>query len=118
MSPVALGPAPQNAPNSDKPGSYELAIRSNKAEVAPGDTVDLEIFITGYGRISAAKIVFNPPSYFINSAWSTVTHGLGQHANGNVYFGKDEQPVQEDGCAIGLGGLGVPGWPSRHTSST
>jgi hypothetical protein len=64
---TSIGPAPQNARNSGKPGSYELAIRADKAEVAPGDTVHLEVFITGYGKVSQAKVVFYPPPYFIDS---------------------------------------------------
>lgn len=55
---ITLGPAPQNARNSDKPGSYELAIRLKEADVNRGDMVRLEVFITGYGIIDGAKIVF------------------------------------------------------------
>ena len=64
-------PAPQNARNSQRPGAYELAIRIKNVEVAPDDTIELELYVTGYGYVDGAKIAFYPPPYFIDTKWST-----------------------------------------------
>lgn len=46
----------RNAPNGDKPGSYQIATRAGKTTINPGDTLEFEQYITGYGQIRTAKI--------------------------------------------------------------
>ena len=69
-------PLPQNTRFAKQPGEYRLAIRVSQAEIDPGGEVNLEIFITGYGEIRGAKLVFYPPQYFIDTHRSTVIADL------------------------------------------
>lgn len=48
--------------NSDKPGSYLLAIRANRSVFNPGESFTLEQYITGYGKGTSLKIAHYPSS--------------------------------------------------------
>jgi hypothetical protein len=112
---MTLGPTPQNARNSDKPGSYELAIRLNEAEVNPGDMVHLEVFLTGYGVIDGAKIVFYPPPSFFDPTWSSWRYDIGPLPDGSYGFGTTETKFGSDaGVTLIVSPAGIPGdnWPA------
>src|SRR3990172_5537313 len=47
---------------ANAPGKYELAVKILNQIVQPGDTLNLEIYITGYGQITGAKFIFFPTS--------------------------------------------------------
>lgn len=60
----------------NRPGAYQLAIRAPKTEIDPGDDIILEIYVTGYGEIRGAKVVFYPPTNFVSytqvDGWAAV----------------------------------------------
>ncbi len=55
----------RNAEFAENPGEYRLAVRPSETEIAPGKDVNLEIYITGYGKIHSAKVIFYPPQSFV-----------------------------------------------------
>lgn len=46
----------RSAANGEKPGSYELATRAGKTTINPGQSLQFEQYVTGYGEISSAKL--------------------------------------------------------------
>jgi hypothetical protein len=44
-----------------EPGSYELAARVAKRTINPGEAVELEVYITGYGMITGPKLMLTLP---------------------------------------------------------
>ncbi|WP_223503779.1 hypothetical protein [Pseudomonas sp. BF-R-24] len=57
MLKITLGPKALNHPNSDKPGAYKLASKLKESILNPGETLNLEQYVTGYGSNSGFKIV-------------------------------------------------------------
>jgi len=48
-----------------KPGAYDLVIRASQPIVDPGDKLQVEVYISGYGVIHGARMVSYPsPSVF------------------------------------------------------
>jgi hypothetical protein len=110
---ILPGARPQNARHSEKPGSYQLAVRSAKAEVNPGDITELEIYLTCYGEIQGAKILFHPPPYFIDTRWSIVSYDANLSAEGEFTFGATDNSFDETGGILILnGGLRNERWSS------
>jgi hypothetical protein len=105
---------PQNAENSNKPGSYRLVIRINNIEIAPDDTITVELYITGYGYIRGAKVAIYPPPYLIDTKWATVTHSMDLSPDGKWTWGAVEDEFDaEYGIVLMLSaGLKGPSWPS------
>jgi hypothetical protein len=101
---ISPGPRPQNARHADRPGSYQLAVRSTKAEVNPGDITELEVYLTGYGQIQGAKILFYPPPYFIDTAWSMANYDAHLSADGEFTFGTTDSSFDETGGILILSG--------------
>lgn len=65
-SDFSYGSTPRQGEFADKPGRYEPAIRLQKPVINPGDTLEVEVFITGYGNIGPAKLAFYPsPGTFV-----------------------------------------------------
>ena len=111
--PIDFGARPQNAQNSDQPGAYELVVRTTKVEVNPNDSTDVEVYVTGYGHIEGAKILFSPPPYFIDPAWVKVTYNIAVAPDGRMQFGVTESMFSEGGGILRLtGGVQVNGWPA------
>jgi hypothetical protein len=111
--PFQAGSRPQNAANASKPGAYELALRVARGEVAPGGSVEVEVFITGYGDLQGAKLVFFPPPYFVDAKHSKWRYDMGELPDGRAVFGTTEQSFIGDVGAIldlSSGGLIAPGW--------
>jgi hypothetical protein len=106
-------PKPQNGPNSDSPGAYDLVFRRPRTEVAPGEEAEIEIYITGYGSISNVKFFFMPPASFVESDSCSVEHSLNVKEDGRAHFGSVSVSGGENGFTVDLssGGLQQPGWP-------
>ena len=111
--PIHKARAPQTASNAKKPGAYELALRATNAEVAPGDQLEIQVFVTGYGYIHGAKVAFYPPPYFIDSEQSSWTYDLGKLENGTIGFGVTKDSFEAEAgavLAISPAGLLTPQW--------
>ena len=81
---------PRTGPHALCPGEYRLAYRAVQAEINPGDMLQIEIYVTGYGEISGAKLAFYPPTYFIKPGNSRLRHGMERGDAKRV--GADEEP--------------------------
>jgi len=109
-----LGPMakPQSRPHADKPGCYDLVFRRPRSEIAAGEDAELDVYITGYGAISGAKLYFVPPTSFIKPGSCIVEHSLGQKEDGSLHWGNLRMNGADDGLTIDLssGGMQQPGW--------
>ena len=96
---------------ADKPGTYKLVARSNRQLLDPGEDLWIEVFITGYGNIQAAKLVSSPDKESISGKESKVWFNL-RETEGKPHFGGTEKEFGEDGVTIdlGSGGLKLPKW--------
>jgi hypothetical protein len=101
----------QKAPTADKPGHYELAVRLKSSMLNPGELVQGELFITGYGRLDGAKLTFYPSSGVFAEGGMRITHDL-RRAKGGVAFGGRTSTIPSDaGCCVNLNeGWQLPGW--------
>lgn len=71
-------PNSRNKPNNTAPGNYEIAATINKTQIDPGDSALIDIYITGYGSISQAKIFIGcSASEILDRAYTT--HSLGRN---------------------------------------
>lgn len=67
---------PRSQPNADKPGAYQLATQVGTLTFKPGETLQFDQYITGYGEVSGAKIqAYFSPEVF-DKEHCTVRHGL------------------------------------------
>jgi hypothetical protein len=100
---IHFGSAPRTGSDAAQPGSYVPAIRLAQSRVDPGAIVKGEIFITGYGQIGFAKLVFYPSLGLIEPDTSVANFGLGIR-NGQIFFGDQEKKFGSDGYTIALTG--------------
>lgn len=63
--------------HGEKPGSYDIVVRASKYSVNPGDRVELEVYISGYGRIENASVGIFPSSSIFDILESRVSVGEG-----------------------------------------
>ncbi len=100
----------REAPFAECPGSYEPAIRIRNPVINPGETLEVEVFITGYGRIGPSKLAFYPSPGIFNDRDSFTCFGIKRDGD-LLTWGARQEPVGEAGCVIGLhGGVQVPEW--------
>ena len=109
-TPLHLGSKPREGLQADSPGSYAPAVRLIRSRVDPGDDLEGDVFITGYGDIGSAKLVFYPSSGLFDSGQSMVMFGYKQ-MDGVVTFGGQEAGCGDDGVTLLLvGGVLATGW--------
>src|SRR6266542_3528964 len=99
--PLELGDKPQQGLGADTPGSYAPAVRVVRTRLDRGEDIKGEVFITGYGRIETAKLVFYPSLGLIDQNSSTIRFGYEQVGD-IVYFGGQEKNVDERGVTLSL----------------
>ena len=108
---------PRTGENADKPGCYELMIRSSSSVINPGDEVRLLVFVTGYGSINNPKLVFYPPLDFIRSG--SVFHGLKTEIEQNKMYirgwGSEKSTIETQGFTLILRGPKYKGSGRRGT---
>lgn len=94
-----------------EPGSYALAIRASNPIINPGDAVELEVYITGYGRITGPKVSSTLPPNFVDTKRSSVSHSFKRPPDGEatslatVEFGGREDPISSVGFVSQLAGV-------------
>lgn len=96
---------PRHGPEADKTGSYEQVFMLHNPVIQPGDTLRLQQFVTGYGDIRYAKLVFYPPPEIFNSERSFVINGF-RDEGGKLAWGGKKQPVHSKGFTSFLAGVG------------
>lgn len=105
---------PRNGKFAEAPGAFSLATRLNQERFDPGDIMQIEVFIVGYGNITGAKVsVFLSPDIFV-AGTSYCLSGLKmspvEEAGTRYQWGKDKLFFDNGGATIILGGLQLPKW--------
>lgn len=91
---------PRSAPHAEKPGSYGLVVRLSTTVVDPGETVTLEVYVSGYGEIQGSKLVFYPSAAIVDER-SSYRFGLGTPDGESVAcFGVQHSPLSAIGNTI------------------
>lgn len=90
-------------PHHEKIGHYDIAIRLLNPVIKKGDTLNVEIYITGYGQISGAKLVFYPSSDLFQISTSKVSYDI-YSKEGKLYHGNTESFISRNGTTLPLTG--------------
>ena len=108
--------APEKAPRiklfAEKPGVYELVTRVNQLQVEGGDTVEIIVFITGYGEISKYKLYYQPSATFFDTSSSRIIAALEMTSDKkSARWGRSERKLKGVfGLAMGLPWIQFPKW--------
>ncbi len=97
---------PQSGKNANAPGSYGIAVRLDKYLVDPGERLRIEIYISGYGKISGCKLVTYPSPAAFDELHSWVRFGV-RNIDGKTFFGGKEQLLDPSGNTIDIGSGGM-----------
>lgn len=89
-----------------KPGAYDLAIRVSQPIVDPGDKLQVEVYISGYGVVQAAKVAFYPsPQVFdLDPNRSMMTTGIKRYDDGRMGWGGTPVKFDPTGGVLTLSG--------------
>lgn len=102
--------SPRSKEHGEKDGHYDLLTRIDNAVTSPGGKIKIQIFITGYGEIDGAKIIFYPSPEVIDIKKSTITKDLRPVAPPNVpTWGGNTHPVSAEAWLIAFTGGWNPG---------
>lgn len=96
---------------ADHPGKYRLMHRLNSEQVDPGEVVEIEIYVSGYGQIETSKLVFLVSPKLIDQNSSYIRYSIGAGVKG-IGFGTSTDVINEFGNVLHMdGGVGLPEWP-------
>lgn len=102
---------PREKPFADANGSYEVAIRLTTPVLDPGDSLHLQLFFTGYGTISQAKLLFFPSDSVFDPKNSWIESSLKQNHDGSFSWGATKDEFDGATPAIlSFGGIQLPNW--------
>jgi hypothetical protein len=116
----------RNALNGDRPGSYQIATRAGKSTLNPGETLNFEQYITGYGNILTAKVQAYISTDAFDMKDSYILHSLTQEKVGNgikLGWGNSKMHPTDTGFTLVMAGMqlsedhestmifDVPGYP-------
>lgn len=94
-----------NGEYADEDGNYELIVSIDNAVVDPGDKIKIKIFITGYGKIDRAKLIFYPSKSVFEYEKSTVTTDLKEGPPGDLpVWGGVTRTLPPEGFAVSFTG--------------
>ena len=100
---------PQNKANFEKPGKYELVLRMDKNEIEAGDSVTMELYITGYGHFGLGKLFFLPTMNWYDLEHSTLITGMQvDQIKHQFFWGHDTASLNAQGFLLTLGGVEYP----------
>ena len=95
---------PRARSNSEKCGSYTPVSRLSDDAVDPGGTLEIEIFITGYGDIRNPKLAFYFSPSLIDHTKSICYFDIGKKKDGSFFWGPSKHSVDETGTIINFTG--------------
>jgi hypothetical protein len=100
---------PMTGLNADSPGNFELISRTSNTVIDPGDEIEIDIFITGYGQIKGGKLAFFPSGKILDVTKSKVHSDLGKNGD-EIIWGVKENYLNSQNTVIGLGGMQYENW--------
>jgi hypothetical protein len=99
--------------NADRPGSYNLAVLLNKQSLNSGDSLKINVFFTGYGKIGLSKVYINL-SELIFDANSNFSSSLSHENNLFQWGGQISKTNLDHGMVINMSG----GFSWHHNDTT
>jgi hypothetical protein len=106
----APGARPRCGRESAAPGAYRPVLRLFSQQVNPGEKLRLDVYITGYGEIGPAKLVFYPSLGVFETRESRMRTQL-DVKEGVMTWGHQRVSVDEIGVQLALnGGLQNSRW--------
>lgn len=104
---------PRGKKYADAPGAYQLATRVEHNVIDPGEVLNIEQFITGYGNIAQAKIYCLISSQLFDKERSHIKTGLQPNDDPEhpapLRWGRDEHKP-DDMFVLALSGVRKEGW--------
>jgi hypothetical protein len=99
-----------------KPGAYDLAIRVSQPIVDPGGSLQVEVYISGYGVIQAAKVAYYPSPEVVDYDKSKMIFGPKRYDDHNGGWGGDTVQLSDPSYSTGgvatlSGGMAQPNNP-------
>nr|WP_293303492.1 hypothetical protein [Allomuricauda sp.] len=98
----------QAAPTSQNPGSYSQVINASSTKLFPGDSFNIEHFITGYGQVDyrSVKLYYSFSAQIIDTINSKVTHSFKLSKDKSEFsWGGIEQTMYNSGYFILRGAI-------------
>jgi len=108
------GKSPREFQFADKFGNYGLVARTSSDIMDPGETLVIELYISGYGSIESSKLIFYPSPGVVDSDDKDSYVLFGIHGKkGLGVWGAQRHQLHPDGNAIGFtGGAYKSEWKS------
>ena len=106
--------APRIGVGATRPGRYGLVIRLSYDVIDPGDSIEIEVFFSGYGEIVSSKAVFYPSPGIVDNdpEKSYAVYGMGTNEQGLSVWGSERVPLLSEGNSFFFcGGLQANNWP-------
>jgi hypothetical protein len=100
---------PMNGINADSPGNFELISRTSNTVIDPGEEIEIDILITGYGQIKGGKLAFFPSGQILDVKKSKVRYDLGKNGD-KIIWGVKESYLSSQNAIIGFGGMQYENW--------
>lgn len=100
---------PLNGTNHNKPGHYEIVTRFNQSILDPGDTLEIEIYFTGYGKIEGAKLYVSASADVFVAETSKIYQGM-EIIGERLVFGAHEVSFPSSVSIISFRGMSRPAW--------
>ena len=107
----------RSARHAEKPGAYQIATRTARTTLNPGEALKLEQYITGYGEVSSAKILAYISTDAFEKDETYVQHSLKQTVrDGKQLFiwGGCKSHIDESGLTLTLEGIILNGEGESH----
>ncbi|EJG2254630.1 hypothetical protein OH966_002942 [Vibrio parahaemolyticus] len=98
---------PRNGVNASDDGAYDQVIKLINPVINPGDVVEVEQYLTGYGNITGAKLGFYPNIDVYEADKSSISYNLKEEHPEFYNFGGIKHQFKNTGVNIGLTGLGL-----------
>lgn len=108
--------APLSKIDADKPGNYEVVVRVSRINLYDNDSLIVDLFITGYGRIGNGKL-FVIPSGNIFCDYSVLKFGFTRDDNTHFHWGDSiYSALSSSQFVVPIAGpsIGDSAWPYQN----
>ncbi len=103
---------PRSGEFGNRAGAFSIVPRTSADLVNPGETFEIELYVSGYGEIGPAKLAFYPSPDVFDIGKSSIRFDIGV-TDGRGTWGGQQTNVDPVGTALDLsGGQQKTGWPA------